>query len=301
MLTDRVPFRPLPPGGFAPPDPPTRFRLRQGYGETSPKLEERRRALAGAPRSPRRSRGSLASLVRLYAWSSMLTKVILCAFLGLATPPVATAALAAPQVPAAAPAPAQRQMVRVFLDCDRCDEDYLRKEVTFVDYVRNREDADVHVLVTVQETGGGGAQWTLKFIGLGAFQAIGSDAHLQLAGDRDVRRGPRRFRRGLQTRTRALRRDDADGGSAAGHVQEDRRRRGQRRRRRTRGTTGSSGSGSTATSTARNRRRDARFADRFRQSHDRRLAHRRSTRAPTTATPSSSSEEEEDGDRSRRS
>jgi hypothetical protein len=33
----------------------------------------------------------------------------------------------------------------VFLDCDRCDGDYIRKEVTFVDYVRTREDADVHV------------------------------------------------------------------------------------------------------------------------------------------------------------
>ena len=79
----------------------------------------------------------------------------------------------------ASPAPAQppkRDMVRVFLDCNRCDEDYMRKEVTFIDYVRNREDADVHVLVTLQETGGGGAQWTLKFIGLARFQ--GSDQTL---------------------------------------------------------------------------------------------------------------------------
>jgi len=71
-----------------------------------------------------------------------------------------------PAAPAATPHP----MVRVFLDCPRCDEDYLRREVTFIDYVRNREDADVHVLVTTQETGGGGVQFTLKFIGLGRFQ-----------------------------------------------------------------------------------------------------------------------------------
>ncbi|MEO6238379.1 MAG: hypothetical protein ABIQ52_15380, partial [Vicinamibacterales bacterium] len=36
---------------------------------------------------------------------------------------------------------AKHDLVRVFLDCNRCDEDYLKKEVTFVDYVRNREDA----------------------------------------------------------------------------------------------------------------------------------------------------------------
>jgi hypothetical protein len=63
--------------------------------------------------------------------------------------------------------PAQHDLVRVFLDCNHCDESYLKKEVTFIDYVRNREDADVHLLVTIQETGSGGAQWTLKFIGLG--------------------------------------------------------------------------------------------------------------------------------------
>src|SRR4051794_16966689 len=73
----------------------------------------------------------------------------------------------AAQQPAATP---RHDMARVFLDCPRCDDDYLKKEVTFIDYVRNREDADVHVLVTTQETGGGGAQWTLKFIGLGRFQ-----------------------------------------------------------------------------------------------------------------------------------
>ena len=87
------------------------------------------------------------------------------------------AALAGPsrceaQAPAQAPAAVSpaRGMVRIFLDCDYCDEDYVRKEVTFVDYVRNREDADVHVLVTLQSTGGGGTQWTLKFIGLGTRQ-----------------------------------------------------------------------------------------------------------------------------------
>jgi hypothetical protein len=90
--------------------------------------------------------------------------------------PALSPAVAAQQVPSASVAAVPRQMVRVFLDCNRCDDDYIRKEVTFVDYIRNREDADVHVLVSVQETGGGGSQWTLKFIGLGTFQ--GSDQTL---------------------------------------------------------------------------------------------------------------------------
>jgi hypothetical protein len=86
----------------------------------------------------------------------------------------------------------KHDMVRVFLDCNRCDEDYLKKEITFVDYVRNREDADVHVLVTNQETGGGGSQWTLKFIGLGPYR--GSDQTLtynspQTATADEIRKG----------------------------------------------------------------------------------------------------------------
>jgi len=60
--------------------------------------------------------------------------------------------------------------LKVFLDCSECDIDYQRQNVTFVDYVRDRALADLHVLVTTQTTGGGGASWVLKFIGLGRFQ-----------------------------------------------------------------------------------------------------------------------------------
>lgn len=94
----------------------------------------------------------------------MFTQFLRLAACTLALVLPAAPALARPQTPAA---PAQ-QMLRVFLDCNRCDDEYIKKEVTFIDYVRNREDADVHVLVTTQETGGGGNQWTLKFIGLGS-------------------------------------------------------------------------------------------------------------------------------------
>ena len=51
-----------------------------------------------------------------------------------------------------------------------CDTDYLRQNIDFIDYVRDRETSDLHVLVTTQETGGGGRSWTMKFIGLDYFQ-----------------------------------------------------------------------------------------------------------------------------------
>ena len=76
---------------------------------------------------------------------------------------------AAAQPPAA---PDRSDAVRVFLDCPSCDEPYIRKEITFVDYVRDRTDADVQVLITPEGIGGGGIQYALRFIGLGRFKGI---------------------------------------------------------------------------------------------------------------------------------
>jgi len=56
--------------------------------------------------------------------------------------------------------------LRVFLDCNFCDFDFMRTEINFVDYVRDRQDAQVHILVTQQQTGGGGTEYTPHFIGL---------------------------------------------------------------------------------------------------------------------------------------
>jgi hypothetical protein len=76
---------------------------------------------------------------------------------------LAGAARAAAQQPAATPA----EPTRLFLDCSQfyCDLDYYRREIPFVDYVRERQDADVHLLVVRQNTGGGGGEYTLTFLG----------------------------------------------------------------------------------------------------------------------------------------
>lgn len=60
----------------------------------------------------------------------------------------------------------------VFLDCNSCDFDYLRREIPFVSYVRDRKDAELHILVTTQPTGGGGTEYVFKFIGLGRFEHV---------------------------------------------------------------------------------------------------------------------------------
>ena len=83
----------------------------------------------------------------------------------LALPRTATAQIPPPQAAAAPP-------LRIFLDCYQCDVDHLRRNVRFVDYVRDRSVADLHVLVTTQSTGGGGISWVVKFIGLARFLGL---------------------------------------------------------------------------------------------------------------------------------
>jgi hypothetical protein len=64
--------------------------------------------------------------------------------------------------------PQSHEPLRVFLDCEEyiCDSDHFRREVDFVSYVRDRMDAQLHVLVTSQATGSGGEEYSFFFIGL---------------------------------------------------------------------------------------------------------------------------------------
>ena len=71
--------------------------------------------------------------------------------------------------------------VKVFIDCSGfwgCDSDYFRENLTFVDHVRDRAVADVHVLITSQSTGAGGQEATLAFIGRGPFDRVNDTLRL---------------------------------------------------------------------------------------------------------------------------
>ncbi|MBN1154431.1 hypothetical protein JXB12_05860, partial [candidate division KSB1 bacterium] len=60
---------------------------------------------------------------------------------------------------------------KVYIDCDYCDFDYIRSEIRCVDYVRDRKEADIHVMITSQTTGSGGEEYTITFIGQLRFDA----------------------------------------------------------------------------------------------------------------------------------
>lgn len=73
---------------------------------------------------------------------------------------------------AAAPCSAQGS-IDVFLDCQApgCDTEHFRSEIPWVNWVRERTVADVHVLVTAESAGGGGRSYQLAFLGARSFAA----------------------------------------------------------------------------------------------------------------------------------
>jgi hypothetical protein len=86
----------------------------------------------------------------------------------------------------------KKDAAKVFLDCVMCDLEYIKTEITFVNYVRDRKEADVHVLVTTQATGSGGREYTLTFIGQNGFGDINDVQKYfttQTDTEDDIRRG----------------------------------------------------------------------------------------------------------------
>jgi hypothetical protein len=107
------------------------------------------------------------------------------------------ASFAAAQTPPTPPGQAgidelKKTAVKVYLDCDFCDTEYIKTEITFVNYVRDRLEAQVHILITTQATGGGGVEYTLTFIGQGDYKDardLQKYYSSQTDTDDDVRRG----------------------------------------------------------------------------------------------------------------
>jgi hypothetical protein len=66
----------------------------------------------------------------------------------------------------------KKTAVKVYIDCPSCDIEYIKNEITFVNYVRDRNEAQVHVLITTLATGSGGREYTLTFIGQNAFADV---------------------------------------------------------------------------------------------------------------------------------
>jgi hypothetical protein len=71
----------------------------------------------------------------------------------------------------------------IYLDCRDfgCEPNYYRTELDFVDHVRERTAADVHILITRERTGGGGSSYSLAFYGQNQFEGVSDTLPLTTA------------------------------------------------------------------------------------------------------------------------
>jgi hypothetical protein len=62
---------------------------------------------------------------------------------------------------------------KVFIDCNYyCDLNFIKQNITWVNYVRDRKLADVQVIMRVQATASGGQEYQLQFIGFNDYNNI---------------------------------------------------------------------------------------------------------------------------------
>ncbi len=66
----------------------------------------------------------------------------------------------------------RNEAVKIFLDCQSCDMNYTRQQIPYVNFVRDVKEAQVFILITQQNAGSGGTQYTLTFQGLGIYNGM---------------------------------------------------------------------------------------------------------------------------------
>lgn len=93
--------------------------------------------------------------------------ILVLSLAALPVPADSARAQAPPDTTAASPS-----QLRVFLDCPGrvCDASHIRRQISYVSWVRDRQASDVQVLVTREATAGGGERITFDFLGRGRFQ-----------------------------------------------------------------------------------------------------------------------------------
>jgi hypothetical protein len=66
----------------------------------------------------------------------------------------------------------QRFAPKVHFTCGICPVEYIKEQMPYFNYVRDRHQADVHIVGTTEMTGSGGHEGTLVFIGQGVFAGM---------------------------------------------------------------------------------------------------------------------------------
>lgn len=64
------------------------------------------------------------------------------------------------------------QRLKVFIDCSNtwCDQTFIKTEINIVDFLLDNQAADLHILITEQNTGSGGSRYQMIFFGQNKFK-----------------------------------------------------------------------------------------------------------------------------------
>ncbi len=62
--------------------------------------------------------------------------------------------------------------LKVYVDCSFCDQSVMRKNISYINYLRDPALADVHVLATRSPSGSNGYNYTFDFMGKGVFEGM---------------------------------------------------------------------------------------------------------------------------------
>ena len=60
----------------------------------------------------------------------------------------------------------------LYIDCRSCDMTYIRTKLDYVNYVIDRNDADLFIMITRQSTGGNGRKYTMTLEGRHRFEGL---------------------------------------------------------------------------------------------------------------------------------
>jgi len=66
----------------------------------------------------------------------------------------------------------KQEAPNVYLDCYFCDLDHIKREIDYVNYVRDRKDADVHIIGVRERAGNGGRRYTFFMIGQNGYKNL---------------------------------------------------------------------------------------------------------------------------------
>lgn len=66
----------------------------------------------------------------------------------------------------------RKDAVKLFIDCDFCDMNYIRKEIPYVNYVRDVKEAELYLRIISESTGSGGRQYSFIYSGQKKFEGL---------------------------------------------------------------------------------------------------------------------------------